>query len=351
MGAVMGAGVAGIVISLVRSSDGLGNQASAPLVGGVVPDRAIDIHSIIERAQPSVVSVHAGDERSTTAFGSAGSGVVVSSDGLVLTNNHVVNAVAKLTVVFADGTEHDAEFVGSSPDDDIALIRVTDGIVTVPVTLGTSADVRVGDEVVAIGNALDLGGSASVTRGIVSAKDRSIRNGPLFLRNLLQTDAAINPGNSGGPLFNHAGEVVGINTAIVSDAQNVGFAISIDVVKPLIDTLRDGKGKITPETAFLGVTSTSLRDVTAAVREQFRIKATTGAFVQEITENSAASDARLELGDVITAVNGTPVRSSADLSAIVRSYPAGDRIRLSVDRKGEAVEVEVTLRSRRATGG
>ncbi len=351
MGAVMGACVAGIVGSLMRSPEGLGEQASIQGAGAESASPAMDIHSIIDRAQPSVVSVHTGDERNTTPFGSAGSGVVVSTDGLVLTNNHVVNAVTKISVVFADGTEHDAEFVGSSPDDDIALIRVLNGPATVPVALGSSADVRVGDEVVAIGNALDLGGSASVTRGIVSAKDRSIRNGPLFLRNLLQTDAAINPGNSGGPLFNQAGEVVGINTAIVSDAQNVGFAISIDVVKPLIDTLRDGKGKITPETAFLGVTTTSLRDVTGAVREQFRIKATTGAFIQEITDNSAASDARLELGDVITAVNGAPVRSSADLSAIVRSYSADGRIQLSVDRKGDAVEVGVTLRSRRETGG
>ena len=141
-----------------------------------------------------------------------------------------------------DGSEHAATLVGASPDDDIAIIQVQDVDDLVPAELGSSDDLQVGDEVIAIGNALNLGGEPSVTRGIVSAKDRDLTAEGVDLEDLIQTDAAINPGNSGGPLVNAAGQVVGMNTAIVADAQNIGFAIAIDAARPIIEDLKAGEG-------------------------------------------------------------------------------------------------------------
>ena len=206
------------------------------------------------------MSIQTGQQSSSGVFGSAGSGVIISDDGLVLTNAHVVSSPANLQVTLYDGRSEQADLVGSLPDTDMALIRLRDASNVTPAELGASADVRVGDDVVAIGNALNLGGPPSVTKGIVSATDRTIEAENVTLRHLIQTDAAINPGNSGGPLLNAAGQVVGINTAIISDAQNIGFAIAIDSLKPLIQDIKDGKGTITPDSAFLGVSTQDLSD-------------------------------------------------------------------------------------------
>ena len=188
-----------------------------------------------------------------------GSGIVLSADGLVLTNAHVIGSVGDITVVLSDGSEHPATLVGASPDDDLAVIQVQDvDEDLVPAELGSSDDLQVGDEVIAIGNALNLGGEPTVTRGIVSAKDRDLNAEGVTLEGLIQTDAAINPGNSGGPLVNAAGQVVGMNTAIVADAQNLGFSIAIDVARPIIEDLKAGEGQVTPDQAFLGVSSTDV---------------------------------------------------------------------------------------------
>jgi len=183
----------------------------------------------------------------------------------------------------------------------------------------------------------------------VSAKDRTIQAPNLTLRNLLQTDAAINPGNSGGPLLNAAGEVVGINTAIISDAQNIGFAIPIDTVKPLIDDIRSGNATITLDTAFLGVSSTSIGDTSQATLDEFEVTADAGAFVREVQAGSAAAAAGLEVGDVIVSVDGDEVTSSTDVVEIIRSHDAGDELVLQVERRGETVELRATLGSRRDT--
>jgi len=202
---------------------------------------SLDIRRILDVAQPSVVTIQTGSADSI--FGSAGSGVVISADGLILTNAHVIEGSSggTISVRFNDGTVSPATVVGASKSSDIALIHVKRNDLT-PAKLGSSANLRVGDDVVAIGNALNLGGDPSVTRGIVSAKDRSIDDGKISLSHLIQTDAAINPGNSGGPLVNAAGEVVGINTAIIDGSQNVGFSIAIDSVQELIKKLKAGGG-------------------------------------------------------------------------------------------------------------
>ncbi|MGE3621035.1 MAG: S1C family serine protease, partial [Acidimicrobiia bacterium] len=219
----------------------------------------------------------------------------------------------------------------------------------VPAELGSSAALRVGDPVIAIGNALNLGGDPTVTQGIVSATDRRIDARNVSLDGLIQTDAAINPGNSGGPLVNAAGEVVGVNTAIIDDAQNIGFALAIDPAKPLIAQLEAGGGDITPDTAFLGVSSTDVETLTAAVRERFGIEADRGAFVREVVPGSAAERAGIEPGDVVLGIDGDDVAGSEDVAARIREHEAGDEVELRIERDGEQRTVTATL-GRRGDG-
>ena len=298
--------------------------------GGPAP--AIDIRRILDIAQPSVVSIQTGSANSI--FGSAGSGVVVSPDGLILTNAHVIEGeAANITVRFSDGTASAAKLVGTSKGRDIALIQAARSDL-IPAVLGSSANLRVGDDVVAIGNALNLGGDPSVTRGIVSAKDRSIRDGKISLDHLIQTDAAINPGNSGGPLVDANGAVIGINTAIASlggtSAGNigVGFAIPVDEVKSVADQLISGK---TPQHALLGV---QISDDPAG-----------GAAVTSVTSNSSAAKAGLRVGDVVTKLGATPISDGSSLAAAVRSRHPGEQVTLTYRRNGEQRTATVTFGS------
>jgi S1-C subfamily serine protease len=264
----------------------------------------------------------------------------------VLTNAHVISTADTITVRFFDGTLADADLVGSFPDDDIALVQVQDVVGTTPAELGTSATLQVGDDVLAIGNALDLGGSPSVTLGIVSALDREIDAGLLQLRDLIQTDAAINPGNSGGPLVNASGQVVGINTAIINDAQNVGFAIEIDAIRPLIDALVAGGGDITPDTAFLGVTTQTIADIPLTERASLGIDRDAGAYVADVVEGSGADDAGVLPGDVIVSVDGTSIESSEDVARAVRDRQPGNEMELTYRRAGATLRTTVTLGAR-----
>ena len=311
---------------------------------------ALDIASLLDRAQPSVVTLQTGQSSGDAVFGGAGSGVIISDDGLVLTNAHVIAGSTRLQVTLSDGRVFDAELVGSSPDDDIALIRLDGARGLEAAELGSSDGAAVGDEVVAIGNALNLGGPPSVTRGIVSAKDRVIEAPNVTLRGLLQTDAAINPGNSGGPLLDVQGRVIGINTAIISDAQNIGFAIPIDAVRPLIADLEAGRGEITPDTAFLGVVTIAVGQVDAEVLDEYGVRTDEGVFVSDLVPGSAAADGGLELGDIVVAVDGDAMDTPGDLQSTVQAGAPGDRLELDVERGGERRTIVVTLGSRAATG-
>ena len=310
----------------------------------------LDIQSLLRKAQPSVVSIETGQRSTAGVFGAAGSGVVISADGLVLTNAHVVASATTMQVTFSDGTAMQADLVGSLPADDVALIKLRGAKNLTPAELGSSAEVQVGDDVVAIGNALNLGGPPSVTEGIISAMDRTIESENSTLKNLIQTDAAINPGNSGGPLLNADGQVVGINTAIISDAQNIGFAIAIDSVKPLIKAIKDGRGTVTLDTAFLGVTTQAVGAVSADVQRQFGVVVTDGAYVADVQVGSAAADAGLAVGDVITAIDGEPMSSADDVVTAVRQRNAGDSIAVTVNRAGSTGTVTIVLRSRADSG-
>jgi len=200
--------------------------------------------------------------------------------------------------------------------------------------------------VIAIGNALNLGGEPTVTRGIVSAKDRDLSAEGVSLEGLIQTDAAINPGNSGGPLINAAGQVVGMNTAIVADAQNLGFSIAIDLALPIIEDLKAGEGAVTPDQAFLGVSSTDVSELTDDVRANFEIDVDEGAFVTEVVPGSAADDAGLEAGDVITAIDGDEVTESNDVREHILDKEPGDTVKITIIREGDEQTLDATLGAR-----
>ncbi|HEY9557333.1 MAG TPA: trypsin-like peptidase domain-containing protein, partial [Acidimicrobiales bacterium] len=348
-GAVMSAVVAtGVTVAL--DEDAPSNTRTTPSVTPVTTsDGGLDIQGILAKVQPSVVAIETSASTSRGVFEGAGSGIVISEDGLILTNAHVLGQLGEITVVLADGTEAEAALVGSSPEDDIAVIKVDGVDDLVPAELGSSDDLRVGDEVIAIGNALNLGSEPTVTRGIVSATDRDLSAEGVNLEGLIQTDAAINPGNSGGPLVNAAGQVVGMNTAIVADAQNLGFSIAIDRARPIIEDLESGGGAITPDQAFLGVSSSDIDDLTDAVRSRFDVDAEEGAFVVEVVPGSAAEEAGLEVGDVIIEVDGTEVTQSSDVRDAILEHEAGDTVTLTVIRDGEERELEAEL-GRRGDG-
>jgi putative serine protease PepD len=322
-----------------RRSSGVASRTSSQRVDTVT---SLEIRKILDIAQPSVVSITTGSADSI--FGGAGSGVVISEDGLILTNAHVVaSSGGKISVRFNDGTEARATIVGASSKDDIALLRAERTGLT-PATLGSSANLRVGDDVVAIGNALALGGDPSVTRGIVSAKDRSINDGTIALDHLIQTDAAINPGNSGGPLVNAAGEVVGINTAIIDGAQNVGFSLAIDQVEELLPDLEAGMGDVNPDAAVLGVEALTVDDeLDENVRSDFGVTASSGALVTRVEPDSAASDAGILPGDVVVEFAGEPVVTNDQLTDAVQARSKGDRVVITVEREGRRRNFDVTL--------
>jgi serine protease Do len=262
-----------------------------------------------------------------------GSGVIISKDGYVLTNNHVVEGAKEVIITLADQKEYKGRIVGTDPQTDLAVVKI-DAHETFPAsTLGNSDALKVGDWVVAIGNPFGL--DRTVTAGIVSAKGRVIGAGPYD--NFIQTDASINPGNSGGPLLNLQGEVVGINTAIVAQGQGIGFAIPVNLVKPLIPQL-ETKGKVTR--GFLGVT---IQAITPALAKSLNLPDQKGALVADINPNSPAAKAGIKRGDVIVAYNGKDVPDSQSLPAMVAATPVGQEATVTVKRHGETRQLPVKI--------
>ncbi|HVM54951.1 MAG TPA: trypsin-like peptidase domain-containing protein [Acidimicrobiales bacterium] len=348
-GAVAGAVVAAAVaVGVVGLTD---DDRPAPPVG-VTNGQAIDVHAVLDAVQGAVVAINVeGLGRFGGLARGAGSGMVITEDGLVLTNNHVIDGATRITLTLSDGREVEADVVGGIPSNDVALVqaRGVDGLATVQ--FGRSADLRVGDPVVAIGNALGLGGTPSVTAGIVSALGRELTpSAGSTLTDLIQTDAAIYQGNSGGPLVNAGGEVVGVNTAVAASAnigaaENLGFALSIDQLLPLIDELKEGGGDLVID-AFLGVRTQPLDQVQPSVIERLGIRTETGAFVSDIVPGSAADDAGIEAGDVILSINGEAVESPADVGEIIVALAPGDEVQVVVERGGRERTITATLGSR-----
>jgi S1-C subfamily serine protease len=346
VGAVVAGGVAFGTVKLTDDNSAAASPAPAVLARPAALNGGFDIHGVLDKVGKAVVALEVGQQRGTNIYNSgAGSGFVISDDGYVITNNHVVEGADAITVKFADGTTEDAQLVGTSPSHDVAVLRIKDVHGATPLKLGDTNNLRVGDDVLAIGNALDLGDSPTVTFGIVSAKNRSIDTDNEHLDGLIQTDAAINPGNSGGPLVNAAGEVVGINSAGVQGANNIGFAIDINSVKTVIDQLKQGKN-VDASTPLLGVSSVSVSDVDAQTRQQLGIKVDKGAVVQTVQSGSAADKAGLKEGDVIVKVDGKDISSSDDLRAAIQASQPGATMTLQISRGGQTQTVTATLGSR-----
>ncbi len=302
---------------------------------------------IVARVLPSVVNVK------TVGFdGSEGeaSGVVIDRRGVIVTNNHVVQGARRLTVSFNDGRHTQplqGEVIGTAAERDLAIIRVRRNDL-VPVPLGRSSRLRLGDGVLAIGFPLGLGGGPTVTQGIVSGLDRTIRpEGGAALEGLLQTDAAINPGNSGGALVDTSGRLVGINTAAAraGSAENVGFAIAIDEARPVIDEIRT---KPADQRAWIGVTFDSIDTPAAAVQLGLSPDAR-GAAVIALFAGSPAAKAGLREGDVVVSIDGRVVRSTEEISKALRELDPGDSVVLEVVDRAGPRRVTVTVGTRPAT--
>jgi len=320
-----------------------------PVSNTSVIGKAKDVQAVLGRVDGAVVAVQTGSAVDQGLFsgsgkgsGGAGTGFVISSDGVIVTNNHVVaGANGRIEVEFPDGTKQAAELLGRAPEYDLAVIKVSGhGLPTVK--LGGSDSLQVGDQVVAVGNALALQGGLSVTEGIISGKGRVVPEEETgqVLYDMLQTDAAINPGNSGGPLLNANGEVVGINTALAGGSQNVGFAISIDSAKSVIDSLRRGNSV---RVAFLGVETS---EVTPAVAKSLQLSTKTGAVIRRATRGAAADKAGLKPNDVIVAIGGRKVSGPQDVGAEIRRFAPGDKVDVTVERGGAQTTISVTLDAR-----
>ncbi len=267
---------------------------------------------------------------------SLGSGFLITRDGYIFTNNHVIEKADKIKVKLSNGKEYDAKVIGKDPKTDLALIKIKASANLPTVEFADSDHLRVGDWVMAIGNPFGL--EQTVTVGIVSAKGRVIGSGPYD--NFIQTDASINPGNSGGPLFNMEGKVVGINTAIVAQGQGIGFAIPINMAKEILNDLRK-KGKVTR--GWLGI---SVQDITEDIAENLKIKDREGALVGDVMKGDPADRAGIKTGDIITEIDGRHIKDTHELLRIVASIPVGKKVSIRALRDGKPLLFQLMIAER-----
>ncbi len=369
---VLAAVAAGVILSaglnlspLTSAFGGTGQKEKGGEVGVVPPEKVLPIESIpalAKEVSPAVVNlsttqvVRFSRPRLRSPFGrqdpfeeffnnffgnipreqkrrSLGSGFIVSDDGYILTNNHVVEKAEEIVVTLLDKEEFKAEVVGTDPKTDIALIKIGTGTKLPFVRLGDSETLEIGEWVVAIGNPFGLG--HTVTTGIVSAKGRVIGSGPYD--DFIQTDASINPGNSGGPLFNLRGEVVGINTAIIQGGQGIGFATPVHLAKSVLGQLRE-KGKVTR--GWLGV---YIQRLTPDVADTLNVPGKKGALVADVTKEGPAEKSGIRSGDVIVSFDGKEVADEHDLPHIVAATKPGRKVDVVVIREGKEVKIPVTI--------
>jgi S1-C subfamily serine protease len=314
----------------------------------VAPRRALSTVEIVHKIRPAVVRLQAEGASSlpnrTLSPPGFGTGVICDASGYIVTCNHVLTptseeapAVRGALATLWDGRVCEARIIGADPRLDLALLKIEAGTL-VPAEFGDTEQLEVGDDVVAIGFALDLKGDPTVTRGVISALKRRILDQPVLVPEAIQTDAGIHPGNSGGPLLNRYGQVIGLNSAIVSGVANIGFAISAAIVKPTIETLRR-HGKV--ERAYLGVTSGDTWD---GIRPQLLSgEVPRGVFVMQLAQDSPALRAGLQAGDVIEKIDGEELARGADLLAVLARKQPGDELELRVLRNGERKSIRVRL--------
>lgn len=360
--ALIGAGVGAGVVAAGASSKTTVVKEVAP--GPALVASNTSIRTILAKVQPAVVTIVAtvdsaggvpgpfGLGGSAGTIEDEGTGMIISPNGLVVTNNHVIAGATTIQVtLYGRTTALPATVVGTDVQDDIAVIRIK-GVSHLPtVKFGDSSTVQVGDAVVAIGNALGLGGAPTVTQGIISGVGRSIQAGDPTtgtvedLTGMLQTDAPINPGNSGGPLVDSAGQVIGMNTAAATSAsgnapaQDVGFAIPSNRITALLAGIESGKYTKAPG-AFMGV---SVTDNSPQIQAEFGLAVSTGAVVVEVIPNTPAFAAGLQPGDVIVGFNGKPISSATALTVAVRNAHPGETVPLQIYRGAQKVQLTITL--------
>lgn len=362
---------AGIVhFSFAAKSSPKSPQAATVSSREMAPVPLVSFADLIEKIKPAVVNISTtkviktgrgqgspfgddffdrffgGDDFMRKFFGdnprefkqrSLGSGFIITQDGYIFTNNHVVEKADKIKVRLSNGKEYDAKVIGKDAKIDIALIKINASNSLPVVDLGDSDKLRVGDWVLAIGNPFGL--EQTVTQGIVSAKGRVIGSGPYD--NFIQTDASINPGNSGGPLFNLEGKVVGINTAIVAHGQGIGFAIPVNMAKDILNDLKS-KGKVTR--GWLGI---SVQDITEDIAANMGIKDKEGALVADVVGGDPAEKAGIKAGDVIVEIDGKKVHDTHELLRIVAGVPVGKSVNVKAVRDGKVQNFSVTVGERK----
>lgn len=313
------------------------------------------IANVVEKVSPSVVSITTNVQQQSV-FGvvqgqAAGTGVVVSADGYVLTNKHVLADANAVQVVTSDGTAYtDVKIVGSDPLNDVAFLKINGAKNLTAAELGDSSTLRVGQEIIAIGNSLGQYHN-TVTSGIISGKGRPIQAGDgngqstENLTDLLQTDAAINPGNSGGPLLNRSGQVVGINTAVAQNAEGIGFAIPINATKGALKSVLAGDGV---RRAYIGLRYVPL---SPEVAKQYNVSVRQGAYIvsngaaESVQSGGPADKAGIKEKDILTKINGLEIGQNGGMSSLIGEYAPGDTITVDLLRAGQAKQVKVTLGS------
>ncbi|HEX4493242.1 MAG TPA: trypsin-like peptidase domain-containing protein [Acidimicrobiia bacterium] len=346
IGGIVGALVASLVTAgafLVFGRDhDSASSTNAPLRPASVIVHDGDIQSILAKVQPAVVRI---DVTSPDGSGT-GTGFVVGSNGLIVTNAHVAADAVHIKVTLADSRTASGTVIGLDRTHDLAVLKI--GLKNLPIVeLGDSNALEVGDSVVAIGNALALEGTPTVTSGIVSALHRTISTEESTkLSDVIQTDAAINPGNSGGPLVDSSGKVIGINTAIASpaDANNIGFAIAISSAEPTLKHLEAGQGA-PATTGYLGV---EVESVDASVAQAEHLSINRGAFVIKVTSGAPASAAGIRPNDVIVRLDSTVIDTAQELTDAVGALKPGTKVTVVVNRAGASRTFRITLATRSA---
>ncbi|MGD0278405.1 MAG: DegQ family serine endoprotease [Smithella sp.] len=366
--------VAFFIVSLVevlRSSLLPSGAPEIPAASAVSSDISIpaSFSDLAERVKPAVVNIsttktfkgksmgnrlgrspfneYFGDDFFNRFFGdvpqrdfkqrSLGSGFIISNDGYILTNNHVVENTDKILVKISDGKEYEAKIIGADAKTDIALIKIKPDNGLPTVVLGDSDATRVGEWVIAIGDPFGL--EQTVTAGIISAKGRVIGAGAYD--NFIQTDASINPGNSGGPLFNMQGKVIGINTAIVAQGQGIGFATPINMAKSILEDLKT-KGKVTR--GWLGI---SIQDVSEDIAKNMNYKSKNGVLVSDVFKGDPADRAGIKVGDIITEIDGKSIKDSHDLLLTTASLHVGEKATIKAFRDGKEITFQVVVTERK----
>ncbi len=321
----------------------------SPVVQNMTVNSTTEVIEVVRKIEPAVVTVVS--DLGGSSFGqrsgqaeASGSGVIISQDGHIVTNNHVIEGANTLSVIYDDGNRVEATLVGADPVTDIAVLKVN-GNVPAVAPFGDSSALQLGEWVIAIGSPLgDYRGT--VTVGVVSGLNRRVQG--TKQDGLVQTDAAINHGNSGGPLINLAGQIVGINTLVVRDtpngaqAEGLGFAVPSNVVRSVAEQLIS-RGRI--EYPFIGISYT---EVTPQLVAEMNLTAKNGVIVTEITSGSPAAKAGLQPRDVVTAINNQPIDENNSLRSILFKFRVGDTITLTVERGGRMIQVQVTLVQRPA---